>query len=466
MAEETYPPPTDRPDPERPASSAPTESQLGEQTPGGSRASGHDPYAALRISGYRLFSLGWMISVIGQQVQSVAVQWQIFQRMGTPSHGALAVGLVGGVQAIPMMLLALPAGHWADRYDRRRLVMGSQFCAFLCSIGLALVTRTNAPIGYTYLLLALGATAQAVGWPARSALLPQIVPAEIFANAATWNSSIFQVSAMLGPALGGLVVSYTVTGAYIIDACCSLAFFSFLLMVVARPIARSAEAHTLDSVAEGVRFVQSNKVILGAMTLDLFAVLLGGATYLLPLFAHDILHVNAFGFGWLKAAPALGAFAMALVQAHLPPMRRAGAMMLWCVTGFGVATIVFGFSHWFALSLLMLALTGVFDNVSVVIRHTLVQLLPPPRMRGRVSAVSNLFVGASNELGGLESGVTAWAFGGLFGAVGGAVASVVFGGAGAIVAVIAVALAWPQVRRFGSLADVRPIEDDAEVAGA
>ncbi|HEY2585294.1 MAG TPA: MFS transporter [Tepidisphaeraceae bacterium] len=455
----------EQPDPQRPASASPTEAQLEQESPGGSASAGHDPYAALRYPAYCLFSLGWIVSVIGQQVQSVAIQWQIFNRMGTAGQGALALGLIGGVQAVPVMLLALPAGQLADRFDRRKLVMISQFFAFLCSVGLAVASHLGAPVGWMYLLLGLGATAQAAGWPARSAVVPQIVPNEVFANAMTWNSSAFQVAALAGPALGGFIVNYTLTGAYVIDACCSLAFFAFLFFVTTRPVPPVKKGATLSGIADGVRFVWRTKVILGAITLDMFAVLLGGATYLLPLFANDILHVGAVGFGWLKAAPALGAFVMAMLQAHLPPLNRAGATMLWAVTGFGLATIVFGLSHSFLLSFAMLFLTGAFDNISVVVRHTLVQMLPPETMRGRVSAVNNVFIGASNEIGGLESGLSAWAFAGLFGAaVSGAIASVVLGGFGSIATVIAVALIWPQVRRFGRLTDARPMEPDNALA--
>lgn len=455
-------PPVEAPDPERPASAAPTEPQLEQETPGGSGAAGHDPYAALRIRGYWFYSLGWLFSVIGQQVQSVAVQWQVFQRMPSTSSGALALGLVGGVQALPVILLALPAGQLADRFDRRKIVMLSMLFSAIFSAGLALVAHADGPVWSIYLLLGLGATAQAAGWPARSALLPQIVPGEVFANAATWNSTSFQVASVAGPALGGFIVAITRTGAYVIDASCSLAFFAFLLMLSVRPQERSREPVTFRSLLAGVRFVWQTKVILGAITLDLFAVLLGGATYLLPVFAKDVLHVGVVGFGWLKAAPAIGAFVMAMAIAHLPPMKRAGAAMLWSVAGFGAATLVFGLSRWFPLSFFMLALTGAFDNVSVVVRHTLVQMLPPERMRGRVSAVNNVFIGASNEIGGLESGVTAWGFGKALGPVLGAVGSVIMGGIGSIVVVSVVAMLWPPLRKFGSLVDVRPIEQDAE----
>ncbi|HEY3600819.1 MAG TPA: MFS transporter, partial [Chthoniobacterales bacterium] len=270
------------------------------------------------------------------------------------------------------------------------------------------------------------------------------VPRDHFANAVTWNSSIFQVSCVLGPAAGGfLIVRFGFPFIYTLDAVCALTFFVLVL-----PIAKIREAPRVTvsawhSLAEGIRFVFSKKIILATITLDLFAVLLGGATALLPIFADQILRCGPIGLGWLRAAPAIGAFVMAVVIAYLPPMRRAGKMLLWCVTGFGIATIVFGASKSFWLSLAMLFLTGVFDSVSVVVRQTLVQLLTPDEMRGRVSAVNNIFIGTSNEFGAVESGLTAAAFG--------PVISVVGGGIGTIAAVLAVALRWPETRRIGAL---------------
>ena len=451
----------------RPASAAPTEPVLETEMPGGSRSAGHDPYAALRYPSFVLYMVGWVVSVIGQQVQSVAVQWQIYQRIGNTSSGSLALGIVGGVQALPLILLALPAGHLADRRDRRKIISLSQFAAAVCSLGLAITSHLHGSIALLYLLLFLGATAQAVGWPARSALMPQLVPDGTFANAATWNSSAFQVAAVAGPALGGFVVGWHFmgpTGAYVLDAACALSFCVLMLGVTARPSERSREPATLSTLLAGVRFVWKTKVILGAITLDLFAVLLGGAIYLLPVFAQDVLHTGAVGFGWLRAAPAIGAFVMAIVIAHRPPMKRAGAAMLWSVAGFGVATIVFAFSRSFVLSLIALAITGAVDNVSVVVRHTLVQMLPPERMRGRVSAVNNVFIGASNEIGGLESGLSAYLFGRIWGPVGGAIASVAIGGIGSIVVVALVARIFKPLRQFGPLADARPIEDVPDAA--
>jgi MFS family permease len=443
---------------QRPASAAPAQTLLEYETPGAAAAGAHDPYSALRISGFRLYLLGWIVSVIGQQVQSVAVQWQIFQRTNGRSNSALALGLVGGIQAMPLILFALPAGHVADRFDRRKIIIASLVFAQICSISLALASRGHGPIWLLYLLLFCDATALAVGWPARSALIPQIVPNHIFSNAATWNSSAFQVASVAGPALGGLIVSLNLTASYIFAACCAACFAILMLGLKCRPAERSKEPATLSSLAAGIRFVFRTHVILGAITLDLFAVLLGGATYLLPLFASEILHVHAVGFGWLRAAPAIGAFVMAIVLAHLPPMRKAGATMLWAVAGFGAATLVFALSKSYLLSLLALGLTGAFDNVSVVVRHTLVQMLPPERMRGRVSAVNNIFIGASNEIGGLESGLTAWLFALALGPVGGAIASVAVGGVGSIIVVALVAMLFPPLRGFAALADAKPIE--------
>jgi MFS family permease len=431
------------PDLERPASLAPTEAQLEHETPGGRDAGGHDPYAALRLRDYRLYSLGWMVSVIGRQVQDVAVGYELYQRTGSK----LALGWVGLAQAIPLLLLALPAGQLADRFDRRRILIVSQLLWVLSSAGLALVSHLHGPVPLVYVLLVTGAVAHAAGWPARSSMLPQIVPPHLFSNAVTWNSSIFQVASVAGPAVAGLVLLWGATACYLIDVACGVAFALLLWQLRLSRVERPREPATLRSLTEGVRFVWRAPVILATLSLDLFAVLLGGATILMPVFAQDVLQVGKVGLGMLRTAPAVGAFAAAILIAHLPPMRRAGRAMLWAVAGFGAATVVFGLSTSFWLSLLMLALTGAFDNVSVVVRHTLVQTLPPDAMRGRVAAVNIIFIGTSNELGAFESGLTAewW----------GPVAAVVVGGIGTMVVVALVALLAPQVRQLGSLRDVR-----------
>jgi len=279
----------------------------------------------------------------------------------------------------------------------------------------------------------------------------------------TWSATFFQVSAISGPALAGWIIGWqqvqlghrtfpTLPLAYLLDATCAVSFGVLLLFVRIRPTESRKEPASLKTLLAGIHFVWRNQIILATISLDLFAVLLGGATYLLPIFATSILHVGPVGFGWLRAAPALGAATMAMLIAHLPPMKNAGRDLLLAVIGFGVATIIFGLSRNFWLSLAMLYLTGAFDNISVVVRHTLVQVLTPDEMRGRVSAVNNVFIGASNELGGWESGLTAQIFG--------PIVSVVGGGIGTILVVLATAFTWPQLRRFGSLHDAQPIEEE------
>jgi MFS family permease len=399
----------------------------------------HDPYAALRIAGFRWYLSGWIFSILGQQLQSVAVQWEIFQR----THRALPLGLIGLVQAVPVLALALPAGQLADWASRKLILVSMQFAAAACSAGLAWVTWRHGSTASIYILLTASATCGAISNPARASILPQIVPKETFANAVSWWSSCFQAAAVTGPAIGGLIIQRVVWPAFVLDAACA-AWFGLLAMRIPRITApQRREAPSLTTLIAGIHFVRRTKIILATITLDLFAVLLGGATYLLPAVATDILHIGSFGFGCLRAAPAVGAILMAVLVAHRPPMKHAGRGMLWAVAGFGVATVVFGLSHNYWLSLVMLFLTGALDNISVLVRHTLVQVLTPDEMRGRVSAVNNVFINASNELGGLESGVTAAMFG--------VIPSIVFGGIGTIVVVVLVALVWPQVWAFGSL---------------
>lgn len=441
------------PDEERPASVAPTEQELEQSTLSGR----HDPYAAWRERDFRLFSLGFTATLIAGAVQGTAIGWEIYQHTGR----AMDLGWLGLVQALPIMLLALPAGHVADRYDRRKVVMVTQFLALICSISLTVLSRYASrgaiSFAWVYVPLFFANAAFTFGRAARHALLPSLVPKHAFTNAVTWNATIFETASVLGPAVGGAVIAWQVAragtpkaslwAAYLVSVIGQAIYLLFLAMIRSRPVANSTGTAKDDSLASGLRFVYRNKLILGCITLDLFAVLLGGAVYLLPIFAVDVLHVGAFGFGCLRAAPSVGAICMAVLQAHLPPMKHAGRNLLLCVAAFGAATIVFGLSKSFALSLAMLFLTGAFDNVSVVIRHTLVQILTPDDMRGRVSAVNNVFIGASNDLGGWESGLTAQVFG--------LVPSVVYGGIGTIVTVVVVAVVWPQVRRFGSLHDAQ-----------
>jgi MFS family permease len=258
-----------------------------------------------------------------------------------------------------------------------------------------------------------------------------------------WNTSMMQFTSVMGPALGGLVVAWNVPSAYIFTAASSLIYLAMVARLKLPPETKPVAAASFKTLVAGMQFVWNRRIIFTMISLDMFAVLLGGAVYLLPIFAEDILNVGASGFGWLRAAPAVGAFILGVVMVYLPPMKRAGRMLLVCIAAFGVATIVFGLSKSFWLSFAMLALTGAFDNVSMVIRQTLQQMLTPNEMRGRVSAVSSIFVGASNELGGFESGVVAQGFGPVF--------SVVSGGIGTILVVIAAGFLSPELRRYGAL---------------
>ena len=403
----------------------------------------HDPYAALRFRDYRLFAIGYVCSAIGYQMQSVAIGWELYERTGS----AMVLGVVGLVQALPIIALTLPAGHVADQCDRQRIVLMTQLMLAFCSIGLAVLSYRQGAISLIYACLLFSGVARAFNKPASDSLLPSLVPIKVFNNAVTWNSSAFQVASVVGPALGGLVIGllHRATLVYVLNVVLALTCFGFIAFIVTKQPPRSTKAVTLKSLMAGVGFVWHTKVILATITLDLFAVLLGGATTLLPIFAKDILHVGPTGLGWLRAAPAVGAFLMAVLIAHLPPMKRAGKNLLWAVAGFGVATLVFGISRSFWLSLLMLLLTGAFDNISVVVRHTLVQVKTPDYMRGRVSAINSVFINTSNELGGFESGFAAALFG--------PVVSVVVGGIGTIAVVLAVASIWPQIRQLGSLQD-------------
>lgn len=401
----------------------------------------HDPYAALRFWNFRLYLVGNALAIFGTQMQTAAVQWEIFER----THNKLMLGLIGLVQFMPMIALTLPAGHQADRSHRKAIVMTAMLSMAGCSLFLAWMSLTAGPVSWMFGALFVSGVARAFLQPAKAALLPQIVPREVFSNAVTWNMSGFQVAAIIGPAACGQLIGYFKLAwpVYVADALSTFIFFVLLAMVRVPRHAVTATAATGEALLAGFRFVRRNKIILAAITLDMFAVLLGGAVALLPVYADDILHVGPTGYGWLRTAPAVGALIFSFLLAHRPPIEQAGKTLLWTVVGFGICTIVFGFSRSYWLSLSMLFLTGAFDIVSVIIRHTLVQLLTPDEMRGRVSAINSVFIGASNELGSFESGLVAQIFTPVF--------SVVSGGVGTLVVVAIVAWLWPELRRYGRL---------------
>jgi MFS family permease len=403
------------------------------------RIESHDPYAALRLPDFRLFNLGRNVSGLGDAMQSVVIGWELYQRTGK----ALTLGYVGLIQALPIFLFALHAGHVADRFARKRIVLTTQTALCLCSLTLAILSITHAAIPLFFLCLFCAGTARAFGNPARSALLPQIVPVELLSSAISWDTSIRRIAVMLGAALGGWLLAWSHRAAVVYLVTATTSFLSVLFLArlaVAFQTRPTGERATLKVLAAGLHYVWQSKIILATLTLDLFAVLLGGATTLLPVYARDILHAGPEGLGWLRAAPSAGALVMALSLAHLPPFRYAGRAMLWAVAGFGVATIVFGLSRSLPLSLIALFLTGALDMISVVVRQTLVQTLTPNAMRGRVNAVNGVFISSSNELGGFESGLVAQWFT--------PVISVVSGGIGTIAVVLAAAVIWPAIRAF------------------
>jgi len=400
----------------------------------------HDPYAAFRHANYRYYTFGNFLSVIGQQMLRLAVGWKIYQQ----THSMFALGLVGLFIWIPIFFFMIPGGAVADRFNRKTIVLFCNLLYALSAVGLALAPLLPYSIPLMYSLLFITGFNRAFCDPARQALLPQLVPQKDFTNAITWNSSIFQVASVVGPALGGLVyalIGYSrVCG---LDVLLELAFFAAVLAIrQERPVFKR-EPLNLDSLLTGLRFVRKNHLILATITMDLFVVLLGGAVAMLPAFAEDVLHCGSVGLGWLQAAPPLGAFVTSMLLAHHGPMKKAGRTLLWAVAGFGAATIVFGLSHWFWLSFLMMVVTGALDLISVIVRSTLVQVLTPDSMRGRVNAVSYIFIHSSNELGGFESGATAALFG--------LIPSVIFGGVGSILVVLGVTVLWPQVAKLGSL---------------
>src|ERR1017187_9640844 len=418
-----------------------------------------DHYAVFRLRDFRLYLIGRLFAVIGQQMLTVAVGWELYER----THSPLALGLVGLAEMTAMFFCFLPAGHLADNFNRKRIILGALLLSSSASLGLALISWQHANVNWIYACLFTAATARTFLWPASSAFLTSLVPRDLFPRAVTWNSGAFQLSSVAGPAVGGALIAvlkkysdHPAAFIYLLNFATAMICWLCVKMVRAHHVVKNPEPMTLKSLATGFRFIFAQRLILGLITLDMFAVFLGGATALLPVFAANehLLNVGAGGLGLLQAALPLGSVACALYLAHRAPMQKAGRALLWCVAVFGLATIAFGLSHWFWFSFAMLALAGAVDNVSVVVRHTSVQLLTPDDKRGRVSSVNSLFIGTSNELGGFESGFVAYLFGAAMhhsNATGGTV-SVVSGGIGTILVVLAVAWIWPEIRRYGKMA--------------
>lgn len=419
-----------------------------------SSAGRHDPYQAFRHRDFRFFSLAGFLTSAGEQMLFVAIGWELYER----TNAALALGFVGLALVLPVIALSLPAGHIVDRANRKRIVMLARGVVLVCILGLAFLSYTRGPLFLIYGCLLVIGCAEAFGSPANEVMLSQIVPNEAYESAATWESSAGQLGSIMGPGFGGLVIAFFQSAApvYLIDAG---AFVVVLLCVASlrgkQPVVQLKETTTLRSLLEGLSFLRRTQVILASITLDLFAVLLGGATTLMPIYARDILHVGPSGLGWLQAAPSLGALLMTFCLAYLPPFKRAGRALLLAVALFGLATCIFGISHIFWLSLLMLIALGATDDISMVIRSTLLLTRTPEEMRGRVSSVNTLFISMSNQLGGFESGVTAQLLG--------PVAAVTVGGVGTILVVVLVAVLWPEMRRLGPLSETYYKEEPASL---
>jgi MFS family permease len=418
----------------------------------------HDPYAAFRFAPFRLYAVSYVLAVISSQILVTASIWQVHVNAGgnVDVTSALKLALFSLVQALPTLGLAVVAGQVVDRVNRRSLLLVTQVVLTLCPAVLALFGWLGQLSSWSiYPIVFINGVALAFARPARQTMLPTLVPRVHYTNAVTWTSTLFETSTVVGPLFAGYVMwKWSPTAALAISAACMGSAFLLALFFPNPGKPLNDEPPSFRSAMAGFRFMHRNKVLWAAANLDLWAVLLGGATILLPMFATR-LGVGEGGFGAFRAALAAGALGMALVQAHLPPFRHAGRVMLMAVALFGLCMIVFGVSESFWLSLAMLAIAGAADNVSVVIRHSLVNLLTPDPMRGRVLAANQVFIGASNDIGNLEAALVA--------ALIGPVGSVVLGGIGTIVVVGYIAMRYPQVRQLGALRDVEPVAEPTRV---
>ncbi len=404
---------------------------------------------AFQSRNFRLYQTARLFVILGAEAQSVAVAWQVYQI----THSALSLGYTGLALFLPGLFFMLGAGHVADRYDKRLVILACYGLQAVCTAALLWISlhpiRSITPI---YCVLFLIGTGRCFSGPAASAMVPMLVPKEDFVNAVTWGATIYQTANATGPMVGGLLFTATMAGlgrwrgapiVYVFTLAMLSGFMVMISLIRLRAAEAEKKAFNMRTVFAGLKYVAETKLLLGSISLDLFAVLLGGAVALLPIFAHDVLHAGPQGLGLLRAMPSLGALAVSLTLVFRPIKRRAGKLMLVCVGIFGAATVMFGLSRTMWVSVLALLLVGASDMVSVVVRSSVLQLATPPEMRGRVSAVNWLFIGASNEFGEYESGLTAhwW----------GAVPAVVIGGVASLVVTGASAVLFPSLRRADRL---------------
>ncbi|MEY4930048.1 MAG: hypothetical protein RI909_772 [Bacteroidota bacterium] len=399
-----------------------------------------NPYAALQVRDFRLFILSRLFITLAIQIQGVVVGWQIYELTKDP----LSLGLIGLAEALPAITVSLYAGHLADIVERKKIILFCVVLLALCSAALLYFTTDLGAFVLSYGTLPIYTiiffTGLARGFlsPANFSFMPQLVDRSLYQNAITWNSTIWEGAAVGGPMIGGLIYGFFgITAAYTADALLVIAALICYSIIPNRPIPPITEEQGIfEKIKAGIKFVFNNQIILSAISLDLFAVLFGGAVALLPIFADEILHVGKIGLGFLRSAPAIGAVAMAVYITHHPIQKHMGKILLWCVAGFGFCMIGFALSTSFIVSMCLLIMSGMFDCVSVIVRGTLIHTLTPENMKGRVSAVNSMFIGSSNEIGMLESGVAA--------RVMGVVPSVIFGGCMTI-AVVATT-AWKAVK--------------------
>jgi MFS family permease len=401
----------------------------------------HDSYASLRVPNFRRLILAYATSSAAREAQIVVVGWQVYEITKDP----LALGLIGLAEALPFIAIALYAGHVADRANRRAIALAGTFGLFLSAVALLVFTLMHmTSVWPIYGVIFVSGIGRSFTRPAVTALSADLVPRDIYSNAVAWRSSTWQFAAVFGPAVGGLLYGFAGPAAAYGVVCVFMAM-SLVAMAWIR-YAEQPRAQEGVSVGEslrtGLRFVWNEPVVLAAMTLDLFAVLFGGAAALLPIFAH-MLGAGPEGLGVLRAAPAIGSFFVGVYLAHRPPFRRAGVTLLICVATFGLCIIAFALSRNFYLSLALLTLSGMADQISVVIRGTLIQIATPTHLLGRVSAVNQIFIGSSNEIGAFESGVAARLMG--------TVPSVIFGGVMTLIVVAATAISAPKLRKLREL---------------
>ncbi|MFV8341352.1 MFS transporter [Flavobacterium sp. XS2P39] len=416
-----------------------------------------DPYAALRYKEFNTFLLLRFAMVFAWSMQFIVIEWQVYSITKDP----LSLGIIGLMEVIPAISMALFAGHIVDQKEKKGLLLKCILAFSVISFGLFLLTwptvvsdfGTQTILYSIYFLVFLGGLVRAFLGPTIFSLLSLLVPKKAYPNAATWSSSVWQIASVLGPAFAGF--SITLIGVHwsmcSVFACSIFALLA-LSQIEKKPILNPKIGEpVMQSLTEGIKFVFNNKTVLGAITLDMVAVLFGGAIALLPIFAQDILKVGPEGFGFLRAAPAVGAFITMLITAYVPLSKNAGIKLLSAIFAFGVCIIIFGISTIFWVSLLALFLSGVFDGISVVIRQTILQLKTPDHMRGRVSAVNSMFVGSSNELGAFESGVTAKLMG--------TVTAVVFGGSMTLFIVLLTGITSPSFRKLDLTKDLEDHEN-------